>query len=159
MLYQQPADPAHFREYYVNSHLPLVRKMPHVMSFGYSFEVAGDSPYFAIFEAEFADAEGRVVRDREFQVNRAERRFESFGRFGGGKRRESYYSGCGHGGSARAGHRSGCAKLRNHGAHVIGNSCRVSAHYNFCRRCISVAQTDATNPRAVEKVWGSAGGP
>ena len=58
-LYGAPTDPDHFRDYYVNNHLPLVARMPGLLAWRYSFEVAatqGQTPYFAVFEAEFADA-------------------------------------------------------------------------------------------------------
>ena len=60
VLYPEPADPAHFREYYLNTHLPLATKMPGILDWRYSFDVAsapGSTPYFAIFEADFADAD------------------------------------------------------------------------------------------------------
>jgi len=59
VLYPKPADPDHFREYYVTNHLPLVTRMPGLLAWRYSFDVAaaqGEPPYFAVFEAEFADA-------------------------------------------------------------------------------------------------------
>ncbi|HJP80181.1 MAG TPA: EthD family reductase [Pseudonocardiaceae bacterium] len=59
VLYPEPADPDHFRDYYVSNHLPLVRQMPGLLAWRYSFDVAaapGQTPYFAVFEAEFADA-------------------------------------------------------------------------------------------------------
>ncbi|MBO2454098.1 EthD family reductase [Actinomadura barringtoniae] len=59
VLYPEPTDPDHFRDYYVSNHLPLVAKMPGLLAYRYSFEVAatqGKPPYFAVFEAEFADA-------------------------------------------------------------------------------------------------------
>lgn len=59
VLYPEPADPDHFRDYYVRNHLPLVAQMPGLLAWRYSFDVAapqGEAPYFAIFEAEFADA-------------------------------------------------------------------------------------------------------
>jgi uncharacterized protein (TIGR02118 family) len=58
VLYPEPADPDHFRDYYVNNHLPLVARMPGLLAYRYSFEVAaaGQAPYFAVFEADFADA-------------------------------------------------------------------------------------------------------
>jgi uncharacterized protein (TIGR02118 family) len=59
VLYREPADPDHFRDYYVSNHLPLVARMPGLLAWRYSFEVAapqGQTPYFAVFEAEFADA-------------------------------------------------------------------------------------------------------
>jgi uncharacterized protein (TIGR02118 family) len=58
VLYPEPADRDHFRDYYVNTHLPLVARMPGILAWRYSFEVAatqGQTPYFAIFEADFAD--------------------------------------------------------------------------------------------------------
>jgi uncharacterized protein (TIGR02118 family) len=58
VLYPQQPDPAAFKAYYVDKHLPLVRKMPGVQAFRYSFDVqgvAGSAPYFCIFEAEFQD--------------------------------------------------------------------------------------------------------
>lgn len=60
VLYPKPADPDHFRDYYVANHLPLVRNWPGVLGWRYSFDVAarnGEAPYFAVFEAEFADAD------------------------------------------------------------------------------------------------------
>jgi uncharacterized protein (TIGR02118 family) len=60
VLYPHPTDPDHFREYYVTTHLPLVARMPGLLAWRYSFDIAagapGPTPYFAIFEAEFADA-------------------------------------------------------------------------------------------------------
>ncbi|MFI6214545.1 EthD family reductase [Nocardia brasiliensis] len=59
VLYPEPADPDHFRDYYVNNHLPLATKMPGLLAWRYSFEVTTtneEAPYFAVFEADFADA-------------------------------------------------------------------------------------------------------
>ncbi|WP_433523903.1 EthD family reductase [Nocardia pseudovaccinii] len=59
VLYPKPADPDHFRDYYVTNHLPLVMKWPGLLAWRYSFDVAatkGEAPYFAVFEADFADA-------------------------------------------------------------------------------------------------------
>ncbi|MFD2466892.1 EthD family reductase [Amycolatopsis silviterrae] len=59
VLYPKPADPDHFRDYYVANHLPLVAQMPGLLAYRYSFDVAaapGQTSYFAIFEADFADA-------------------------------------------------------------------------------------------------------
>lgn len=64
VLYPEPADPDHFREYYVNHHIPLVRDWPGVLAFRYSFDVAatnGEAPYFAVFEADFADADAMAA--------------------------------------------------------------------------------------------------
>ena len=59
VLYPEPVDPEHFRDYYVTTHLPLVSRLPGLLAWRYSFEGAaaeGETPYFAVFEAEFADA-------------------------------------------------------------------------------------------------------
>ncbi len=59
VLYSKPADPDHFRDYYVTNHLPLVKNWPGPLAWRYSFDVAaleGEAPYFAVFEADFADA-------------------------------------------------------------------------------------------------------
>ncbi|GAA1109390.1 EthD family reductase [Kribbella jejuensis] len=64
VLYPEPADPDHFRNYYVSTHLPLVARMPGLLAWRYSFEVTstpGQTPYFAVFEAEFADAEAMTA--------------------------------------------------------------------------------------------------
>jgi uncharacterized protein (TIGR02118 family) len=64
VLYPEPTDPDHFRDYYVTTHLPLVARMPGLLAFRYSFDVAatrGESPYFAIFEADFADADAMAA--------------------------------------------------------------------------------------------------
>ncbi|MFE9321920.1 EthD family reductase [Nocardia sp. NPDC052278] len=59
VLYPKPVDPDHFRDYYVTTHLPLVMNWPGLLACRYSFDVAatkGEAPYFAVFEADFADA-------------------------------------------------------------------------------------------------------
>ncbi|GAB3367423.1 EthD family reductase [Amycolatopsis echigonensis] len=56
VLYPPPADPDHFREYYVSTHLPLVAKMPGLIQSQYSLDVVG-SKYFAVFHADFESAE------------------------------------------------------------------------------------------------------
>lgn len=59
VLYSKPADPDHFRAYYVTHHLPLVMEIPGLLAWRYSFDVAainGEAPYFAVFECDFADA-------------------------------------------------------------------------------------------------------
>jgi len=59
VLYPPPADPAAFRSYYVETHLPLAEKIPGLRSYTYGFDLAtpdgSDSPYFAKFEGEFDD--------------------------------------------------------------------------------------------------------
>ena len=44
VLYPKPADPDHFREYYVTNHLPLVTRMPGLLAWRYSFDVAASMP-------------------------------------------------------------------------------------------------------------------
>ncbi|HEY3560664.1 MAG TPA: EthD family reductase [Kribbella sp.] len=64
VLYPEPTDPDHFRDYYVSKHLPLVARMPGLLAWRYSFDVAathGQAPYFAVFEAEFADADAMTA--------------------------------------------------------------------------------------------------
>jgi uncharacterized protein (TIGR02118 family) len=58
VLYPPQPDPAAFKAYYLGTHIPLVRKLPGLLTLRYSFHVqgvGGDSPYFCIFEAEFRD--------------------------------------------------------------------------------------------------------
>ena len=60
VLYLQPTDPDHFRDYYTNTHVPLAKKIPGQLGYRYSFEVTpapGSPPYFAVFEADFPDGE------------------------------------------------------------------------------------------------------
>ena len=40
VLYPKPADPDHFRDYYVTNHLPLVTRLPGLLAWRYSFDVA-----------------------------------------------------------------------------------------------------------------------
>src|ERR1039457_2236781 len=57
VLYDEPNDPAHFKKYYVETHLPLASKIPGVKAASYSFDVKplgpGKPPYFCVFEADF----------------------------------------------------------------------------------------------------------
>jgi uncharacterized protein (TIGR02118 family) len=60
VLYPPQADPEKFKAYYVAKHIPLVRKLPGIKALRYTFDVASPpgapaSPYFCVFEAEFAD--------------------------------------------------------------------------------------------------------
>jgi 4-carboxymuconolactone decarboxylase len=59
VLYPPPKDPAHFKKYYVETHLPLAIQMPGLISSRYSFAIEGvgaPSPYFCIFEGDFPSA-------------------------------------------------------------------------------------------------------
>jgi uncharacterized protein (TIGR02118 family) len=56
VLYNEPKDPAHFKKYYVETHLPLASKMPGVEKSSYSFDVkplGGKATYFCVFEVDF----------------------------------------------------------------------------------------------------------
>ncbi|MGC4252527.1 MAG: EthD family reductase [Sphingobium sp.] len=58
VLYDRPADEGHFRSYYANSHIPLARQLPDLLSSEYSFsieELGGGEGYFAIWSGEWAD--------------------------------------------------------------------------------------------------------
>lgn len=73
VLYPPQPDPETFKAYYEGTHIPLVRKMPGLLALRYSFNVAspaGDSPYFCVFEADFADgaALGAAMASPEGQV-------------------------------------------------------------------------------------------
>jgi 4-carboxymuconolactone decarboxylase len=60
VLYAPPKDPAHFKKYYVETHLPLAMRMPGLLASRYSFAIEGmgaASPYFCVFEGDFASAE------------------------------------------------------------------------------------------------------
>lgn len=63
VLYPEPTDRAAFKDYYVNKHLPLAAQLPGMTAGRYSFGVSGlggpdaESPYFAVFEAEFDSPE------------------------------------------------------------------------------------------------------
>jgi uncharacterized protein (TIGR02118 family) len=57
VLYNEPKDPTHFRKHYVETHAPLVSKLPGLKASRYAFDVkplgSGKPPYFCVFEAEF----------------------------------------------------------------------------------------------------------
>lgn len=73
VLYPEPADRAAFEAYYRGIHLPLCAKLPGVQEISFSLGISepGDGPYYAMFEAVFADeaalgaamssSEGRAV--------------------------------------------------------------------------------------------------
>src|ERR1700681_139618 len=57
-LYPPPKDPAHFKRYYEETHLPLAMQLPGLVSSRYSFSpegVGNPSPYFCVWEGAFAD--------------------------------------------------------------------------------------------------------
>lgn len=58
-LYGHPTDPGHFRDYYVRVHVPLAADLPGLLAHRHSFDVhavGGQSPWFCVFEGDFADA-------------------------------------------------------------------------------------------------------
>ena len=64
VLYNPPKDADHFRSYYEGKHLPLAAKLPGLLASRHSFTLhgpAGRSPYFCIWEGEFAD-EAAAIR-------------------------------------------------------------------------------------------------
>ena len=63
-LYPTPEDPQTFREHYENIHIPQVMKLPGVRTMRYSFDLTSpqsESPYFAVFEVEWDDAEAMAA--------------------------------------------------------------------------------------------------
>ncbi|AIJ22739.1 EthD family reductase [Amycolatopsis methanolica] len=64
VFYPPPADPEHFKQCYVITHLPLAAQLLGLRAMRYSFDVAamgGESPYFAIWEGEFDSAEAMAA--------------------------------------------------------------------------------------------------
>jgi uncharacterized protein (TIGR02118 family) len=56
VLYPHPDNTEHFRDYYLTTHLPLAAALPGLRGMRHGFDVDGlaeDSPYFAVFEADF----------------------------------------------------------------------------------------------------------
>jgi uncharacterized protein (TIGR02118 family) len=64
VLYNEPKDPAHFRRYYVEKHVPLASKMSGIKNAHYSFDAkllgTEKAAYFCIFEADF-DSEAALM--------------------------------------------------------------------------------------------------
>jgi uncharacterized protein (TIGR02118 family) len=57
VTYETPDDPAHFRDYYVKTHIPLARSLPGLLSLSYGFPMPMRGPVpFCIFQAFFPDA-------------------------------------------------------------------------------------------------------
>lgn len=58
VLYPPQPDPDAFKAYYVETHIPLARRLPGLLALRYTFDVqgvGGDPAYICVFEAEFAD--------------------------------------------------------------------------------------------------------
>jgi 4-carboxymuconolactone decarboxylase len=56
-LYNHPADPAYFKKYYEEVHLPLAAQLPGLVSSNYSLAIDGagaTAPYFCVWEGDFA---------------------------------------------------------------------------------------------------------
>lgn len=73
VLYPMPKDPEHFRDYYVNTHVPLATKMPGLRAQRYSIDLKafnGDAPYFCVWEGDFDDAKamGAALQSPEGQA-------------------------------------------------------------------------------------------
>jgi uncharacterized protein (TIGR02118 family) len=66
VLYPEPADPDHFRDYYVTHHLPLVTLMPGLLAWRYGFDVADTS---GLSSARGAGTEaGTLLRPRTMMI-------------------------------------------------------------------------------------------
>jgi 4-carboxymuconolactone decarboxylase len=64
VLYAPPKDPAHFKRYYEGTHLPLAAQLPGLLSSRHTFSIEGvgnPSPYFCIWEGEFADTQAMAM--------------------------------------------------------------------------------------------------
>ena len=76
VLYPEPADRAAFEAYYRSTHLPLCAKLPGVQEITYALGICepGDGPYYAIFQAAFADeaAMGAALASPEGQAVEAD---------------------------------------------------------------------------------------
>ncbi|OYN96205.1 ethyl tert-butyl ether degradation protein EthD [Enemella evansiae] len=72
VLYPEPTDRTAFTAYYEGTHLPLAASLPGMVAWRYSLDVhaEGESPYFAVFEADFPDAAtlGAAMRSPQGQA-------------------------------------------------------------------------------------------
>ena len=60
VLYPHPEDPEAFEKYYRSTHLPLAKKLPGMLDHRFTLNIdagGSESPYFAIFEADFENEE------------------------------------------------------------------------------------------------------
>ena len=59
VLYPEPHDRNAFIEYYTNTHLPLAAQLPGIIRWDYAVDISeehsDETPYFAVFEADFDD--------------------------------------------------------------------------------------------------------
>jgi uncharacterized protein (TIGR02118 family) len=74
VLYPKGQDEKKFRAHYESKHLPLAVRLPGLIGWRYSFDIEGtrgaESPYYCIFEADFADvaAMGKAMQSPEGQA-------------------------------------------------------------------------------------------
>ena len=74
VLYPRGQDDKKFRSHYASKHIPLARKLPGLLACRYSFSLKGvrgaESPYYCVFEADFADeaAMGAAMQSPEGQA-------------------------------------------------------------------------------------------
>lgn len=64
VLYPHPVSPEAFRRHYLETHLPLVAQLPGLRASWHSFDVngvAGESPYFCVWQGEFESAAAMVM--------------------------------------------------------------------------------------------------
>src|ERR1700743_1660368 len=62
-IYNEPNEPAHFKKYYVETHVARANKMPGIKTAKYSFDVKALTPGkapFCVFEADF-DSEAALM--------------------------------------------------------------------------------------------------
>jgi uncharacterized protein (TIGR02118 family) len=61
VLYNEPADPAHFQKYYFGTHMPLAKKLPGLRSYTVSrgpiVAMAGAAPCYLVATLEFESME------------------------------------------------------------------------------------------------------
>ncbi|WP_017793550.1 EthD family reductase [Leucobacter salsicius] len=76
VLYPEPTDRTVFEAYYRETHLPLCAKLPGVQGISFSIGIGapGAAPFFAVFEATFADeaALGAAMSSPEGQAVEAD---------------------------------------------------------------------------------------
>ena len=65
VLYPKGQDEKKFTDHYESKHIPLAKKLPGLLACRFSYDIKGnrgaESPYFCIFEAEFADEAAMVA--------------------------------------------------------------------------------------------------
>jgi uncharacterized protein (TIGR02118 family) len=79
VLYGQPVDPSAFDDYYTNTHTPLALGLPGARATRASLNLnapEGQSPYYAIFEADFDTSEdmAKALESPQGQLAQADTR-------------------------------------------------------------------------------------